>query len=84
MCEPPESGKVFTGDNEESGGQIFSLKTIRIFGDFRRQDLGWLFGSTDPKIVSGVVTWLGLVIVALAVRQFTQKHARLFAVREPS
>ena len=28
MCEPPESGKVFTGDNEESGGQIFSLKTI--------------------------------------------------------
>ena len=65
-------------------GWIFSLKTIRIFGDFRRQDLGWLFGSTDPKIVSGVVTWLGLVIVALAVRQFTQKHARLFAVREPS
>src|SRR6266550_9031463 len=27
MCEPPES-TVFTGDNEESGGQIFSLKTI--------------------------------------------------------
>src|SRR5438477_10793892 len=27
MCEPPES-TVFTGDNEGSGGQIFSLKTI--------------------------------------------------------
>jgi len=27
MCEPPES-TVFTGDNEGSRGQIFSLKTI--------------------------------------------------------
>jgi uncharacterized protein len=65
-------------------GWIFSLKTIRVFGDFRRQDLGWLFGSTDPKIVSGAVTWLGLVIVALAVRQLTRNRAGLFATPEPN
>src|SRR5207302_10466638 len=33
MCEPPES-TVFTGDNEESGGQIFSLKTIPWLSSF--------------------------------------------------
>jgi uncharacterized protein len=57
-------------------GWIFSLKIIRVFGDFRRQDLGWLFGQTDPKIVSGVVTWIGLAIVALAVHRFTRERAR--------
>jgi uncharacterized protein len=65
-------------------GWIFGLKTIRVFGDFSREDLGWLFGSTDPKIVSGVVTWLGLLLVALAVRQFTRTGVRLFAVHEPN
>ena len=35
-------------------GWIISIKTVRVFGDYRRESLGWLFGSTDPKIVSGV------------------------------
>jgi membrane protease YdiL (CAAX protease family) len=61
------------------GGWIFSLKTMRVFGDFRRGDLGWLFGSTDPKIVSGVITWIGLLLVALAVHQFTRHRSRLIA-----
>jgi uncharacterized protein len=59
-------------------GWIFSLKTVRVFGDFRRADLGWLFGSTDPKIVSGLVTWLGIAIVALAVHRITRDRSRLF------
>ena len=59
-------------------GWIFSLKTLRVFGDFRRNDLGWLFGSTDPKIVSGVVTWVGIVLVGIAVGLITRRRARLF------
>lgn len=59
-------------------GWIFSLKTLRVFGDFRRGDLGWLFGSTDPKIVSGVVTWLGILLVGVAVSRITRRRARLF------
>ena len=59
-------------------GWIFSLKTLRVFGDFRRGDLGWLFGSTDPKIVSGVVTWLGILLVGIAVSLITRRRARLF------
>ena len=30
-------------------GWIFALKTIRVFGDYSRLDLGWVFGATDPK-----------------------------------
>ena len=59
-------------------GWIFSLKTLRVFGDFRRDDLGWMFGSTDPKIVSGVVTWVGIVLVGVAVGLITRRRARLF------
>ena len=59
-------------------GWIFSLKTLRVFGDFRRGDLGWLFGSGDPKIVSGVITWLGILLVAVAVSRVTRRRARLF------
>ena len=59
-------------------GWIFSLKTLRVFGDFRRDDLGWMFGATDPKIVSGVVTWVGIVLVGIAVGLITRQRARLF------
>jgi len=55
-------------------GWVFGLKVIRVFGDFSRQDLGWLFGSTDPKIVSGVATWIGLLLVAAAVRRLTRHN----------
>jgi membrane protease YdiL (CAAX protease family) len=55
-------------------GWIFSLKSIRVFGDFSREDLGWLFGSTDPKIVSGVGTWIGIIIVLLLVHWWTRNR----------
>jgi membrane protease YdiL (CAAX protease family) len=54
------------------GGWVFALKTFRVFGDFRREDLGWMFGATDPKIVSGVLTWIGIALVALSVYWITR------------
>ena len=54
-------------------GWVFSLKTIRVFGDFTREHLGWAFGSTDPKIASGVATWIGISVVGFAVYYLT-KH----------
>jgi membrane protease YdiL (CAAX protease family) len=56
-------------------GWIIGLKSLRVFGDFRRQDLGWLFGSTDPKIVSGVATFVGLVLVGVAVHYLTRSRS---------
>jgi membrane protease YdiL (CAAX protease family) len=60
-------------------GWIFSLKTLRVFGDFTRDDLGWLFGSTDPKFVSGVITWAGILIAGLAVGWITRQRRGLAA-----
>jgi hypothetical protein len=58
-------------------GWIISIKTVRVFGDYQRENLGWLFGSTDPKIVSGVVTWVGIILVGVAVHWFTRSRAGL-------
>ncbi|MBI2361643.1 MAG: CPBP family intramembrane metalloprotease [Deltaproteobacteria bacterium] len=59
-------------------GWVFGLKTLRVYGDFRREDLGWLFGATDPKLVSGMATWLALLIVAYAVHMMTRAQKRKF------
>jgi membrane protease YdiL (CAAX protease family) len=58
-------------------GWIFGLKTVRVFGDYTRDDLGWLFGSTDPKIVSGVAAWIGIISVLLLVHWFTRNRCGL-------
>jgi uncharacterized protein len=55
-------------------GWIFSLKSMRVFGDYIRENLGWLFGSTDPKIVSGVATWIGLISVLFLVHWWTRNR----------
>jgi uncharacterized protein len=65
------------------GGWVFGLKVIRVFGDFTRHDLGWAFGSTDPKIVSGVVSWLGILLVALAVHRLTRRNLDRAAGQPP-
>ena len=64
------------------GGWIFGLKTIGVFGLYTRQDLGWIFGSANPKIVSGVATWVGLVLVGLAVHWLTHGRPQLHALRQ--
>jgi membrane protease YdiL (CAAX protease family) len=63
-------------------GWIISIKTVRLFGDYRRESLGWLFGSTDPKIVSGVVTWVGIILVGVAVYWITRNRAGLCVPNE--
>jgi len=63
------------------GGWVLGLKTIRVFGDFTRQDLGWAFGSTDPKIVSGVLTWIDILLVGFAVHWLTRKGLQSSADR---
>lgn len=63
------------------GGWVFSLKTIRVFGDYRREDLGWIFGSTDPKFVSGFGAWVGILLVLIVVHWITRKRRGLFGGR---
>jgi len=55
-------------------GWVFSLKALRVFGDFQRERLGWLFGSTDPKIVSGVITWAVILLVGVSVYYLTKNR----------
>ena len=69
------SDKLYLGIGLHAGW-IISLKMLRVFGDFYRADLGWLFGSTDPKIVSGVATFVGVFLVGIAVHYLTRKRAR--------
>jgi membrane protease YdiL (CAAX protease family) len=56
-------------------GWVFGIKTFRVFGDFRREDLDWMFGATEPKIVSGVFTWIGIGLVAVAVYFLTRRRS---------
>jgi membrane protease YdiL (CAAX protease family) len=58
-------------------GWIFGQKTIRVFGNYKTAELGWVFGSTDPKIVSGVAAWIGLILVAVVIHIVTRKRTRL-------
>lgn len=68
------TGNLYLGIGLHAGW-VFSLKTMRVFGDFTRDDLGWVFGSTDPKIVSGVATWFGILLVGVAVHFLTRNRA---------
>jgi cytochrome b len=52
-------------------GWILSLKTFGAFGHYAKEDLGWMFGSTDPKVVSGVISWVGIMIVGVLVYRLT-------------
>ena len=63
-------------------GWVFGLKTIRIFGEFARADLGWAFGSSKPKIVSGIITWVGIVAVVVVVHLVTRPHPNPLPRRE--
>lgn len=65
-------------------GWIVGLKMIRVFGDFSREQLGWAFGAIDRKIISGVATWIGVLLVGLAVRQLTRPDSRLVTDRLPA
>ncbi len=53
-------------------GWIFGLQTLGIFGKYQRAELGWFFGASEPKIVSGVATWIGILAVLIAVHWITK------------
>lgn len=55
-------------------GWILAIKSVRVIGDYSKEDLGWLFGADDPKIVSGVATWAGIVLVGVAVYFYSRKR----------
>ena len=74
------TGNLYMGIGLHAGW-IFSLKTMRVFGDFTRDDLGWMFGSSDPKIVSGVVTWIGIAVVGGLVHSLTRDRTGLLTSR---
>lgn len=63
-------------------GWVISIKTVRVFGDYQTETLGWLFGSSDPKFVSGIATWLGIVLVAVVVHWITRNRSGLCAPNE--
>jgi len=56
-------------------GWVFGLKTLRVFGDFKRDQFGWLFGANDPKIVSGILTWAVILVTGVAVYYLTKRRA---------
>ena len=64
-------------------GWIFGLKSFGAFGHYTRESLGWMFGSSDPKVVSGVISWAGIVVVGLLVHWFTRSRSGL-SVKTPS
>lgn len=55
-------------------GWVFAIKTLSLYGDFTREGLGWLFGG-KPKLVSGVVTWVGILLVGAVVGMMTRRRA---------
>ncbi len=55
-------------------GWVFGLKTIRLFGNYNREQLGWLFGSTDPRLASGVSAWIGILAVGVIVHWITRER----------
>ena len=68
------TGKLYLGIGLHAGW-IIGLKSLRVFGDFRREALSWLFGATDPKIVSGVATFAGVLLVGVAVHCLTKNRS---------
>jgi hypothetical protein len=52
-------------------GWISGLQTLGMFGRYQRRELGWFFGASEPKIVSGVVTWIGILGVIAMVHWIT-------------
>ena len=54
-------------------GWVFGLKILEVFGRAPRRDLGWIFGASNPKIVSGAATWIGVLIVLAVIHWLTRK-----------
>jgi len=58
-------------------GWVFGIKSILVFGNYRRRELGWLFGKLRPSFLSGVVVWFAFITVGLVVYQLTRDRRGL-------
>lgn len=54
-------------------GWVFGIKSTHHYGNFSLVEPGWLFGSSEPKFISGVVTWLAIAVVGIVIHLMTQK-----------
>jgi hypothetical protein len=50
----------------------------------QEQTLTRVFGSSDPKIVSVVATWIGIVLVGLMIHQLALNRTRLRRHHRPA
>jgi hypothetical protein len=67
------SGSLFLSIGLHAGW-VFAIKTMSLYGDFTREGLGWAFGA-KPKLVSGVVTWVGILLVGVVVHWMTRRRS---------
>jgi len=63
-------------------GLVFGVKTIRVYGNYTREDLGWIFGSSDPKIISGIAAWIGIIAIGVFIHTITRKRQKLMTETE--
>jgi membrane protease YdiL (CAAX protease family) len=63
-------------------GLVFGVKTIRVYGNYTREDLGWIFGSSDPKIISGIAAWIGIIAMAVFIHTITRRRQKLMTEKE--
>ena len=57
-------------------GLVFGRKTLTLFGNYDDKNLDWLFGESEPRFVSGVATWIVVLLVGIMVYWITRKRAR--------
>lgn len=58
-------------------GWVSGIKSISVFGNYRRRELGWLFGKRRPSFLSGVVVWAAFIAVGLIVAGMTRRRRGL-------
>ncbi|MFQ5852485.1 MAG: lysostaphin resistance A-like protein [Candidatus Binatia bacterium] len=57
-------------------GWVFAIKSIKVYGNYRRRDLGWIFGASDPKFISGFTTWIGIIGVGVIIHWLTRRQQK--------
>lgn len=56
-------------------GWVFCVKTLGVFGKYRGRQLGTWFGSAEPRFVSGVFVWIGILGVGILIHWLTRFRA---------
>jgi membrane protease YdiL (CAAX protease family) len=57
-------------------GLVFGRKTLTLFGRYDDKNLDWLFGESEPRFISGVATWIVVLLVGFTVHWITRKRVR--------